>query len=355
LVLAAGGCDSGTLDPGIAARAQADANGSSALGGAGFFVGNLVQGAVATNGILRYDGNGAFIDRMIPAVAGGLGGGCCMAFGPDENLYVSSFARGSIRRFHGVTGAFIDEFVPPGSGVLTNPLTIVFRPDGRMYVGDLGNVRSIRRFDAATGAYIDEFIRTTPQGALNGDPQFFAFGPDGNVYVASQQTSRILRYDGTTGAFIDEFIPVGPDGVGLPSGIVFGPDGYLYAGSTVTHEVRRYNVWTKELVDVFVQPGSGGLNTPVGLVFGPDGNLYVASANSGEVLRYDGRTGAFIDEFIPAGRGPINGPRVLEWKSKITMCHRPPGNRSDTRTINVAYMSGFDHVAHGDAIGACVS
>jgi outer membrane protein assembly factor BamB len=347
------GCDSSqssgpATEAESALRLSANSVGQSAL-----FVGNFIPGGT-TNGILRYDGRGAFIDRMVPVGSGGLTIGCCFAFGPDDHLYVGSPMTSNVLRYNGVTGEFIDQFIPPGSGGLLRPLVLVFR-EGRLYVGDVGT-RSVRRYDAFTGAPIagGTFIETAGQGTAAGDPQLFEFGPDGNVYVASQATSRVLRYDGATGAFIDEFVPAGPAGVVSPSGLTFGPDGDLYVSSTVTNEVRRYAFQTGQLIDVFVQPGSGGLSIPVGMVFGPGGNLYVASAGSGEVLHYDGQTGDLIDAFVPAGRGGITGPRVIAFKSSITICHRPPGNPNESSTLTIGYLVGREHVVgHGDTVGRC--
>ena len=178
------------------------------------------------------------------------------------------------------------------------------------------------------------------------DPQHFDFGPDGNLYVAAEFTSRVLRYNGSTGAFIDVFASGG-----APSGLTFGPDHHLYVGTG--NEIRRYDIATSSLIDVFVSWGSGGLSIPVGIVFGPDGNLYAASAGTGEILRYDGRTGKFIDAFVASGRGGLTGPRMIAFKPTMTVCHKTSGSRSNSKTITVQYLSSFDHVRHGDAIGAC--
>ncbi len=231
----------------------------------------------------------------------------------------------------------------------------MFHTDGNLYVGDIGT-GSIRRYDAMTGAPIDEFVQGADEGLGNiEDPQGFQFGPDGNLYVAAQRTNRVLRYNGNTGEFMDVFVPE-TLGVAMPSGLAFGSDGHLYAGFYGSNEIRRYDV-TKDpagaLIDVFVPPGNGGLLMPVGVIFGPDGNLYVANAGTGEVLRYDGQTGFPMGAFVRAGTGGITGPRVIALKSKIKVCHQSPGNPDNSRTLEIGYLSIFDHLAHGDTLGVC--
>ena len=39
-----------------------------------------------------------------------------ITFGPDDNLYVSSFFTGEIKRLNGTSGASIGTLVAPGSG-----------------------------------------------------------------------------------------------------------------------------------------------------------------------------------------------------------------------------------------------
>src|SRR5947199_3568342 len=339
---------------------------------AALLVGNLTHPAPrAGNGILRYNaGTGAFVDAIILEGSGPAGnpllGPCCMVFGPDENLYVSNLFGAALTdrgvfRYNGVTGEFMDVFVPGNSGGLRRPLVLVFGPDGNLYVGDVGNVAqggsAIRRYDGHTGAFIDVFVASGAGGLTQpGDPQFFVFAPDGNLYVASQATHRILRFSGITGAFMDALVPAGSGGLDAPSGLTFGPDGNLYVGSTTRNTILRFDGTSGAFIDVFVSASSGGLTVPVGLAFGPDGDLYVASAENngnGSVLRYDGHTGEFLGAFVPTGTGGISGPRALLFKEKMTICHRPPGNPAKAKTISIGYLSAPDHVAHGDLVGAC--
>jgi glucose/arabinose dehydrogenase len=309
---------------------------------AGLLVGNLLFGP--TDGILRYDGRGHFIDNMVPPFGDLVT--CCMAFGPDENLYVSSPDGSAVLRFNGVTGALIDTFVPPGSGGLAVPLVLLFH-EGYLYVGDTG-AGAVRRYDASTGAYVDDFIPDNSQGMGGnpGDLQHFAFGPDRNLYVAAQITRRVLRFDGETGAFMDEFVP-SSEGFS-PSGLTFGPDGLMYVGSPPGNEVRRYDVWAGS-GETFIAPG-GRLSRPVGIVFGPDGNFYAANLGTAEILRYD-VAGRFLGALVPSGRGGVTGPRMIAWKAKTMVCHLTEA--AHAKTLTVGYLSARDHLQHGDTLGSC--
>ncbi len=273
-------------------------------------------------------------------------------------------AGNGILRYNAGSGAFVDAFAAEGTGPTGNPLVgpccLAFGPDGNLYVGDVGALaqggRAIRRYDGRTGAFIDVFVRSGSGGLGAEDPQLFVFGPDGNLYVASSSTHRVLRFAGATGEFIDDFVPTGSGGLNAPSGLTFGPDGNLYVGSSGTDRVLRYDGTTGAFIDEFVSAGTGGLSAPVGLAFGPDGNLYVASATNtgtGSVLSYDGQTGAFLDAFVPTGSGGMSGPRALLFKPKITICHRPPGNPDKSKTLSIGQLSAGEHIAHGDAVGAC--
>jgi DNA-binding beta-propeller fold protein YncE len=284
--------------------------------------GYLLVGDVKTDSVLRYDETtGAFIDAFVPHNSGNLTSPKGVLFGPaDHDLYVVSGRFGShpeqsrVLRYDGSTGASVDEFVGRDNGGLENPRGMIFGPDGNLYIASDPNhptVGAVLRYDGTTGAFLDAFIPVGSGGIRH--PQGLVFGPDGNLYVADGNFEQILRYDGTTGAPFPSpgntgavFVSSAADsGLAEGVGLVFGPDGNLYVACNGSNSVHRYDGWTGAFMDAFVGPGSGGLSAPIGLLFGPDGNLYVSSDTNANVLRYDGRTGAFLGTFIPPGSGGL--------------------------------------------------
>ncbi|MCP3962133.1 MAG: DUF11 domain-containing protein [bacterium] len=203
------------------------------------------------------------------------------------------------------SGQFIDDFVSFGSGGLSFPTSVTFGPGGDLYVSSW-NTSEVKRYDGSTGAFVSNFV-TSGLGGLSW-PYGTAFGPDGNFYVADAVFSgKVWRYDGTTGAFVDQFVATSAGGLSNPQGLTFGPDGNLYVANANTNEVLRFDGTSGAFSGVFVD-AADGLSNPIDLAFGPDSNLYVTSFFSHEVLRFDGTTGALIDDFVPFGSGGLFFP-----------------------------------------------
>jgi streptogramin lyase len=187
--------------------------------------GNLYVASHFNDSVLRYSGTtGDFLDTFVPEGSGGLHLPRGMVFGPDGNLYVNRSMGPGWMRYDGTTGdplpapgqmgaVFASGNYPNGNGP-----TMVFGPDGNLYTSSFVDNRVVR-LNGTTGELIDTFV-SPGSGGLSG-PTGLIFGPDNNLYVISSYNNSVLRYDGATGAFIDTFIPPGSGGLGGPLYLVF--------------------------------------------------------------------------------------------------------------------------------------
>jgi len=324
--------------------------GDGTAGGTGDIDGDgaddLFVASFASDRVLVYSGdtsapalnNGFLIATFVPAVSGGLDGPRDVVYGPDGNLYVTSFNTDEILRYDGTNGSFIDAFVAASSGGLNGPDSLVFGPGGDLFVTS-HLTDQVLRYNGATGAFIGVFV-AAGSGSLDG-PRGLAFHPtDGSLYVASELNDRVVRYSGVNGDFFNVAVAPGQDGLDGPRSIVFdtvvvppqlvvasfeqnrtlrfdvepptfasaslngpvnmtfAPNGNLHVSNYDNDSTVRVDGTTGASLGTFVASGSGGLNGPRGMVYGPDGSLYVASELTDQVLRYNGTTGTFIDAFV---------------------------------------------------------
>jgi DNA-binding beta-propeller fold protein YncE len=195
-----------------------------------------------------------------------------------------------ILRFDGMTGAFVDRFVwddpmtpKDETGGLSGPGAVLFGPDGDLFVSSFDS-DAILKYDGASGAFVEVFV-TAGSGGLDGPDAGMVFGPDGHLYVPGYYSDTIPRYDGVTGDPLGNFTPAQGNMLDRPRTLVFHGE-HLYVANEGSDEVLRYDANTGAFVDVFVAAGVGGLSGPAGMVFDPDGVLHVA-VDSNKVLRFD--------------------------------------------------------------------
>ncbi len=129
------------------------------------------------------------------------------------------------------------------------------------------------RYDGTSGAPLRSAIGavgtaqfTTPGSGGLSDPHDLAFGPDGNLYVASLGSSAVIQYDGTTGALLSQFVTTG---VPTAHGVEFGRDENLYVASFGSTGIAHFEGSTGAALGNFVVPGVGGMSGPADLVFCP--------------------------------------------------------------------------------------
>lgn len=288
-----------------------------------------------------------------------------LIFGPDGNLYVSNGFEGSdgsdhtIERFDGQTGEPVtdDPFVIPGSGGLKIPNGIAFGPDGDLYVASSGTGQ-ILRYDGDTGAVVGSGVFAS-LGSLS-QPRFITFGPDGNLYVGTTGLQkRIYQIDFLTGA-PSTFVDAAELDNGTPYGLAFDASGNLYVASFNNNEILKFDSNGDPVPGgPFIAAGTGGLANPRGLTIGPDGLLYVANGATESILRFDPETGALVDNYtfgatiqLPYGVtfGPDNNLYVVDTDLGAVLKFAGPLGTSTPEIITAtALIVASNGVDFGDA------
>jgi hypothetical protein len=179
-----------------------------------------------------------------------------IVLGPDGNVYCSNQDSNTVTRYRG-----------PGTD---HPGEPVKPPPSLAAFGDL-----------PPGMFVPS-TRTTPEG-LHG-VRGLAFGPNGLLYVADRDASRVVSYDPASGER-KAIVASDRDGLKRPIQLAFSQDAtFLFIGDD-----EADCVWRKDLdagtVSVFVERGTGGLEAPSALLIAGD-HLYVGNRKDKSILRF---------------------------------------------------------------------
>src|SRR5207249_4357198 len=120
--------------------------------------------------------------------------------------------------------------------------------------------QQILRFDGLTGQPLGVFVDQPPATVF--DMEF-----RGGYLYAQVAATGILRYDATTGAFHDVFVPDGSGGLHGGEGFAFGPDGDLYVANYGWPTVGHYDGASGSFLGTI---SGGGMISPIDVAFGTD-------------------------------------------------------------------------------------
>ena len=222
-----------------------------------------------------------------------------IAVGPDQNVYVGDL-NGGIYQFNGITGSPAPSpFV--AIGTINSPHGIAFGPNGDLFVSSFGG-NNVLQFQGPGGATPGALVGTFATGSGLLGPTGLGFGgPGDNLFVASSTNNQILEYNGTTGAFIKALATGGP--LNGPAGLSFASDGTLLVANDTGNSVLRYDVTTGALLNTITDRG---LVHPSSAVYDGDGHLLVASWSDSEILRFNldlSTNAASFDSVFVSGNG----------------------------------------------------
>lgn len=175
-----------------------------------------------------------------------------VVIGPDDRLYVSNVPElpgpagpglgGQVLRFDPDTGAFIDVFINSGAGgvgMLNRPEGLVFGPDGNLYItsfradaSDTDKILIFRGPNATSPGAMAGQIELDAVGGPRAFAQALLFGPGGFLFVPLTNTppfdtapdaGAVRRYDVATKQF-DVLVPPTAQGgaLGQPFYLSFG-------------------------------------------------------------------------------------------------------------------------------------
>ncbi|HEV3299447.1 MAG TPA: NHL repeat-containing protein [Planctomycetaceae bacterium] len=239
---------------------------------------------VGADSILYVANNGSdTIQQITPGGVGSVFASTAMdptgiAINSSGDVYVAIYNNSTIEKFSSA-GTYLGVFASQASTGLSAPYGLAFGSNGNLYVAGNNTILEI-----TSGGVSSVFAST----GLS-DPRGLAFDSSGNLYVANNGTNTAAT------AYIEKFTPAGVgsifanSGLNGPSQLAFDRAGDLYAAN--------FNNGT---VEEFTPGGVGsqfasGLTDPIGLAFNSSGNLFVAQGGYGAP-----GTGT-IDEFTPGG------------------------------------------------------
>lgn len=216
----------------------------------------------------------------------------------DEVRILVSGYYSNVHVYDACTGQFVRNL--DDTGRIQGAQAVKIGPDGKLWVVS-EEANTILRYQADTLDFVDTFARVEPNWGVTG----VAFS-GGSAYLSSYATSALRKYDIATGT--PENLPLAGNTVlkGPDNGMMEAPDGKIYVPGYDSNNVVRFDPQTRQYSQ-FAGPRDNGLRAARGLLLNPAQNkLYVSGERSNQVLRYN-FPGGGLDKIINTSIGTPTG------------------------------------------------
>ncbi|MCH8827095.1 MAG: NHL repeat-containing protein [Chloroflexi bacterium] len=191
----------------------------------------------------------------------------------------------------------------------SGPVSVAFGPDGNLYVASRGNPNQQEAVRITRCGKDGEYLGQVP-GWGEEEGQFIwitdiAFNGDGKLFAAEEHTQRINVYDPSDFSFLYSFGQQG-DGEGQwdrPSGIAFDSSDNLFVVDSLNHRIQQYDARGKfraqwgEFGDA-----AGQFNMPWDIFIDRDDNIYVSDWRNDRIQKLT-RDGKVLMVFGSSGDG----------------------------------------------------
>jgi len=210
----------------------------------------------------------------------------------SNHLFVSGYFSNNVAIYDACSGAFLRQLEEAGR--IQGAQAVRYNAaDDLIYVVSEGNDQIQRYRHDASYAFVDVFA----QLASDVDPTGVAFGPGGEVYVASYGTSSVIELDPVTGDTVGTVLPSDSGLLGADNGMMVSASGRLYVPGYDSSSVARVDLDTADVHADFIESGTGGLFETRGIV-DEGATILVGGEGSGAVYRFDADTGALVGTLI---------------------------------------------------------
>ena len=257
---------------------------------------HLLVSGYFSNNVAIYDAcSGDFLRQL--ESAGRIHGAQAVRLDPASDLiYVVSEGDDQIQRYrHDNAYTFVDVFAQLDADF--DPTGIAFGPDGEVYVASYGTSRVVE-LDPDTGAEIGTVLPS--DSGLSGADNGMMVSADGRLYVPGYDSSTVARVDLATSAVDADFVAAGTSDLFETRGIV-DEGATILVGGEGSGEIYRFDAETGAPLGTLIT----GLNRPTGMAIDDDGTLLVLSGN--RVRRYDRTSGAMLGIVANGVDGGISG------------------------------------------------